>query len=284
MAWTFYPMSCLGAGKTGLAIGFRLIASDGSVTQAFTTTGVAETSVPGNYVVTNGISMPDSFRGRIEWGTAGAKYAEEPVNPQTAEYLDVKVSTRSTYAGGNVTVGGYAAGQDPATLVLDVSAAAHDVAGSIGDKINAAGAASDPLTNPLGDYASGTAGGALQKIGTASVSVTSPVVQGGDVSIIQGDSYLAVDNRAVEWTDDGGTWPDLTGATALLILHVNSGSSGLGLTVVTPSGPGKRLRLELTATASGAMTSRTSPYSIRVVLADGSTVTLARGNWTVLPY
>jgi hypothetical protein len=32
--------------------------------------------------------------------------------------LDALVSSRSTYAGGNVTVGGYAPGEDPATLIL----------------------------------------------------------------------------------------------------------------------------------------------------------------------
>lgn len=186
--------------------------------------------------------------------------------------------------GGNVTVGGYAAGQDPATLVLDAAATDHNTAGTVGQRVNAAGGASDPLANPLGGYASGTAGGALQHLGTASVAVTSPVVQGGDVSVIQGDSYLALDNRAIEWTDAGGTWPDLAGATALLILHASSGSQALGLAVVTPSGAGKRLRLELTAGASGGMASRTTPYSIRAALADGSTVTLSRGNWTVLPY
>jgi len=43
-------------------------------------------------------------------------------------------------AAGNVSVAGYATGQDPATLVLDASAAAHTVAGTIGADINAAAA------------------------------------------------------------------------------------------------------------------------------------------------
>jgi hypothetical protein len=63
---------------------------------------------------------------------------------------------------GNVTVGSYAAGQDPATLVLDVAAAGHNSASSIGAKINAAGAASDPWSIALpGAYAAGTAGALL---------------------------------------------------------------------------------------------------------------------------
>lgn len=46
--------------------------------------------------------------------------------------------------GGNVTVGGYASGQDPATLVLGANAASWNTAGTIGHDINASGSASDP--------------------------------------------------------------------------------------------------------------------------------------------
>jgi hypothetical protein len=64
--------------------------------------------------------------------------------------------------GGNVTVGGYAAGQDPATLVLDVVASLHNGANTIGAKINSAGGAADPLANAVpGSYLAGTAGYAL---------------------------------------------------------------------------------------------------------------------------
>jgi hypothetical protein len=45
---------------------------------------------------------------------------------------------------GNVTVGGYAGGQDPATLVLDVAANIHNTAGPIGSAINASASGSGP--------------------------------------------------------------------------------------------------------------------------------------------
>jgi hypothetical protein len=62
-------------------------------------------------------------------------------------------------SSGNVTVGGYAAGQDPATLVLDAAASSHASAGSVGAKISSAASAGDPLQNPVpGTYAAGTAG------------------------------------------------------------------------------------------------------------------------------
>lgn len=62
----------------------------------------------------------------------------------------------------NATIGGYATGQDPATLVLDATASTHNGAGSIGNKINSAGAGGDPLSNVVpGSYGSTTAGYAI---------------------------------------------------------------------------------------------------------------------------
>ena len=59
----------------------------------------------------------------------------------------------------NVVVGSYAAGQDPATLVLDTAASGHNIALSVGSKINSAGTAADPWATLLpGAYGAGTAG------------------------------------------------------------------------------------------------------------------------------
>ncbi len=120
--------------------------------------------------------------GNYAAGTAGAILGTN---------LDAKVSTRSTFAGGtvsavaspvtvgtnndksgyslagNVTVGGYANGQDPATLVLDTAAANHNLPNSIGALINGFcnvtfAATGDPWTLPIpGNYAPGTAGAVL---------------------------------------------------------------------------------------------------------------------------
>ena len=72
-----------------------------------------------------------------------------------ATNLDVNVVSRSTFAGGSVasvtaavTVGGYAGGQDPATLVLDVAASSHNTSGSIGARIGAAQQAGSAVTLP----------------------------------------------------------------------------------------------------------------------------------------
>lgn len=121
--------------------------------------------------------------------------------------LDVAVSSRSTYAGGNVTVGGYAAGQDPATLVLDVAAAGHNTAGTIGAKVNAAGSVGDPWSAAEpGSYASGTFGYLVSHAlvtPTAPVTITQDYLETGRLIVenppgtpIQGatvTAYLAAD-------------------------------------------------------------------------------------------
>lgn len=65
-------------------------------------------------------------------------------------------------SSGNVTVAGYAANEDPATLVLGATASSWDTAGTIGNKINGAASAGDPWTTSLpGGYTSGQAGAIL---------------------------------------------------------------------------------------------------------------------------
>jgi hypothetical protein len=85
-------------------------------------------------------------------------------------------------SSGNVTIAGYAAGQDPATLVLDVLAANHNAAGSVGAKIVAAGSAADPWATSLpGAYGAGTAGFLLGTNLDAKISTRLP--SGGSVVV-----------------------------------------------------------------------------------------------------
>lgn len=73
------------------------------------------------------------------------------------------VNTGAAQLGVNVV--GYAAGEDPATLVLDVAASSHNSASTVGAKINAAGSAGDPWSSALpGSYAAGTAGNILGNV------------------------------------------------------------------------------------------------------------------------
>lgn len=76
----------LGAANTGLvgSVGYRIYNDDNVLVTGFTTASIIETSVPGNYWKTDGLTMSAGFRGRIEWGTAATKMKEYKIEPPTA--------------------------------------------------------------------------------------------------------------------------------------------------------------------------------------------------------
>ncbi len=90
----------------------------------------------------------------LDWGQVTNKTA---TNALTGTTISTAQAVASVSAA--VTVSGYSGGQDPATLVLEALATAHNNAGTIGAKINNAASAGDPFSSPLpGAYAAGTAG------------------------------------------------------------------------------------------------------------------------------
>lgn len=108
MAKTIWPLAVLGAGKTGLSgsMGFRILDINEAVQVVFTTGGVVETNVPGDYVSLNGVSIPDTFQGRIEWGVqASGALAEETLNPEYVgkagprDFLAVLGSSKGNLSG-----------------------------------------------------------------------------------------------------------------------------------------------------------------------------------------
>jgi len=131
-----------------------------------------------------------------------------------------------------------------------------------------------------GTYESGTAGQALGRITGAQITTVAPVTQKGVVSLVAGDDYLAADGRALEWTDAGNTWPDLTGAA--VAFQVADGELVAPGSVVTPSGPGKKVRVELTAAQTAVLKVRISDYDVRATLASGHKVTLVRSQVKVV--
>lgn len=73
----------LGAGQTGLTIGYRVLDIDRVEYSAFSTTGVAETNILGTYSKTGGVVAPNAG-GYIIWGTSGVDLAEDEINPALA--------------------------------------------------------------------------------------------------------------------------------------------------------------------------------------------------------
>ncbi len=174
--------------------------------------------------------------------------------------------------GGSVTVAGYATGQDPATLVLGAVAASWNTAGTIGQKINAAGGNADPLTNPVpGNYAGGTAGYVLGHLDPTDVTVQLPVDPSGNVVVRIGCDYLLATGNELPF-DSTGVWPDLTGATIALELWQPSSDTALysfpGV-VLTPTGD-QQVYFELTHTQTSTITAGQYSYLVRATLATPS--------------
>jgi hypothetical protein len=189
-----------------------------------------------------------------------------------ADLAEIEAETDAL--GGAVTVGGYSAGQDPATLVLDVSAAAHNTAGTIGAKVNAAGGASDPLGNPVpGTYAQGSAGAALGRVGSGQIVTTSPVTAGGAVLLVRGADYNHADGQALVWTDPASAWPALVQGT-IITFAVNRGQVMVAGSVVTAGPPNGQVMAEPTAAQTLTLAAGLVPYELLATLPSGRTVVL----------
>lgn len=83
MTQTVPATAQLGPGKTGLAIGYRVLDIARVQYSAFTTTNVAETGTAGTYSVAGGVVCPNAG-GYIVWGTALVDYAEATVESTSA--------------------------------------------------------------------------------------------------------------------------------------------------------------------------------------------------------
>lgn len=145
-------------------------------------------------------------------------------------------------------------------------------------------AAADPLLNPVpGAYASGTAGAALGRIGSAQVTIVSPVSDDGtEVELVAGDDYLNADGRALVFTRASGSaeWPDLTGAT---VRFKNGAFAAVTGTVVVPTGAGQQVRFDVARTLTAGLRT-TRGYDIEATLAGvGATVvTLITGTLKIV--
>jgi hypothetical protein len=100
------------------------------------------------------------------------------------------------------------------------------------------------------------------------------IEEDGTIKIVKGDDYLEKDGREIRFTNTGGGWPSLSGAT----IHFITKSLGpIDCTFDTPD-----IVLELTSSDTNDI--KTGRYSVRAII-DGSTITLCSGtiNVEVLP-
>ena len=148
--WSTALPGSYGAGSAGAIVGNNLNAAVGSRP----TLAQMQAGLPTDASVTADVEAGLSAQG---YTTTRAGYLDT-LSGMVANIWSY--ATRALTAFGfNVTVGGYASNQDPATLVLDVPQSAHNGAGPIGNKIGAAASAGDPWSANLpGSYPSGSAG------------------------------------------------------------------------------------------------------------------------------
>ena len=109
MAYALDFVITLGSSKTGLSLKATLLDTAGSavVGQTDLSTGFVEL-LAGTYQW-HYAAFPDGHRGAVVFHTGAfagtpVKLAASSVNPEEAENTDTKTSTRSTYAGGAVTL------------------------------------------------------------------------------------------------------------------------------------------------------------------------------------
>lgn len=176
----------------------------------------------------------------------------------------------------NITTGTY---DSISSGVWSAQSSAYDTTGTMGNLLNDAGAAADPLLNTVpGSYASGSAGHALGRIGSGQISVVNMVAQSGDISIVKGDDYYNADGRALDWTETDGTWPTLT--TASVKFYYNSTS--WNMTVVTATGSSKKVRLELASSDTNTFTAGRKEFYVQATHSTSPhTATLVQGSVTV---
>lgn len=249
-----------GAGVTGLTVTFD--AWDPSGSQVVT--AQAATEIGGGFYRYDYAAgaTPGLYPGKFT--TAGdVDQAQLPslwaMGVAGVENLDAAISSR--LASASYTTPPTAAAV--ADQVWDEAMAGHVAGGSTGEKLNAAGGASDPLTNTVpGAYAVGSAGYALGRIGTGQVTAVQPVSGDGQVLLLtRGDDYANADGRAIELSSEA--WPNLTGLTSVT-LTVRSRKSDAVLFTKVGSAP---------VVGAGSQTVRFEPAAAETVLLEPAGLT-----------
>lgn len=115
MAYTLDFNLALGAGNAGLTLAAQLLDTTGANVGSAVTTGFFEVG-GGNYLW-HYAAFPDGHRGGVKFSTSpgGVLKAFAAINPQDAENLDIKVSTRQPIIAG--------AGANSVTITLQTSGA-----------------------------------------------------------------------------------------------------------------------------------------------------------------
>jgi hypothetical protein len=200
------------------------------------------------------------------------------------------LGTASAGATGYVGVDWAKITNKTATVALTNTTIAGGGGGGGGDPAAIAAAI---LATPITPAVPNTIGGALAKVGTARTTVVSPVSEDSNLTLIRGDSYLALFGRAIQWINDstdtaGALWPDLSEMT--IQLEINEGQLIAPGSVLVPTGAIKKVQVELTSRQTNTLGVGVFDYNLvgifvgtgtgtgsdRMTLASGQVAVMAR--------
>ncbi|HLX53424.1 MAG TPA: hypothetical protein VKR58_05770 [Aquella sp.] len=277
-----------GAGSTGAAgfmgLDWSALTSQGHA-QALTSTTIQNTINPvtigtnndkTGYALTSGEHT--NIAGDVLNATASAY--------NTAGTIGHDINTAASGSSGIVQ--GYAAGEDPATIVLGATASSWNTAGTIGHDINAAGGAADPWsTSVTGDEVSGTFGGLVanlpytvaELLAGKSIYVSNPIGNGFNFAVEMGYAYSTTYLNAPVWALKG--YPDITGE-AITIVNKDTGATIATCTIlVSGASITQTVALNLTTAQTLALTMGIYTYNL-VATVGSDKVILSTGQLNII--
>jgi len=123
-------------------------------------------------------------------------------------------------------------------------------------------------------------------LGTAGVTVRSPVATDGELTLYRKDTYDDDESRAIEFSNAAGTWGngDITAATVEFKAYHERTDATISLTgsVVTPTGT-QKVRVEMTSAESADFDDgRVWQYQVRLTLTNGHIETIVDSTVTAM--
>lgn len=158
-------------------------------------------------------------------------------------------------------------------------------AADLDDQLDAIAASSAPTADEIADEVETrelivgefTAGALNQISSLRRINVQGTVASTGRLELVQGDDYLTTDGRQLIFTNTAGSWSNLTGATITLRLKVGTQTVETSGTVITPTGTGQRVDVNLTDTVSAQVAVGRGLFEVEALLSTGSHETLENG-------
>lgn len=218
--WDYLASNATTAGSLGKRLADNLDA---------TVSGVAAAVwAAGSRTLTGAVDLSATALAAVWDRATSALTTAGSIGKRLADDVDATISSRSSHTPADVwtsatrtlTSGAAPSAGTIAAAVWDEPAGNHTVAGSTGQRLNAAGGAADPLGNAVpGSYAAGTAGYALGRMaaGTGAIAFTYTVYQPDGVTPIDGAEVQVYTDSAMTARVAGPVYTDSAGRVTVYL-------------------------------------------------------------------